>query len=84
MLDWKQTPQQAVGTAAVFARTPDISFETSRMPKEMSDALRALGWRMTPEDLYSGTHVIQVTPEGLAGGADPREEGKAESLQPPS
>jgi len=77
VLDWKQTPQEAVGTAAVFARTPDILFETSRLPKELSDALRGLGWRMTPENLYSGTHVIQVTPQGLVGGADPREEGKA-------
>jgi gamma-glutamyltranspeptidase / glutathione hydrolase len=68
----------------VFARTPDISFETSRMPKAMSDALRALGWRMTPEDLYSGTHVIQVTPQGLVGGADPREEGKAIALPVPN
>lgn len=83
VLDWKQTPQEAVGTAAVFARTPEISFETSRMPKEMADALRGLGWRMTPEGLYSGTHVIQVTPQGLIGGADPREEGKATALPAP-
>jgi gamma-glutamyltranspeptidase/glutathione hydrolase len=80
VVDWKQTPQEAVGTAAIFARTPDISFERSRMPQAMSDALRGLGWRMTPEDLYSGTHVIQVTPQGLVGGADPREEGKALAL----
>ena len=80
VLDWKQTPQEAVGTAAIFARTPNISFEISRMPKEISDALSGLGWRMTPEGLYSGTHVIQVTPQGLVGGADPREEGKALAL----
>lgn len=80
VLDWKQTPQEAVGTAAVFARTPDISFETSRLPEATADALRALGWRMVPEDLHSGTHVIQVTPQGLVGGADPREEGKAVAL----
>lgn len=80
VLDWKQTPQDAVGTAAIFARTPDISFETSRMPKTISDALKGLGWHMTPENLYSGTHVIYVTPQGLVGGADPREEGKALDL----
>jgi len=80
VLDWKQTPQEAVGTGAIFARTPDISFEASRMPKEMVDALRGLGWRMTADGLYSGTHVILVTPQGLIGGADPREEGKAVAL----
>ena len=80
VLDWQQTPQEAVSTAAIFARTPEIAFETSRLPKEVSDALLALGWRMTPDDLYSGSHMIQVTPQGLLGGADPREEGKAVAL----
>lgn len=80
VLDWKQTPQEAVGTQAVFARTPSISYEADRMPKEMADALSKLGWRMTPEALYSGTHMIQLTPGGLVGGADPREEGMAVAL----
>ncbi len=82
VLAWNQTPQEAVGTAAVFARTPSISYEAARVPKEMADALAKLGWRMTSEPLYSGTHVIQVTPQGLVGGADPREEGKAVLLPP--
>ncbi|MDP3495449.1 MAG: gamma-glutamyltransferase family protein [Hyphomonadaceae bacterium] len=80
VLDWKQTPQEAVGTAGVFARTPDIMVETSRMAPAMSAELRKLGWKIVEEDLYSGTHVIQVTPNGLVGGADPREEGKAIAL----
>ncbi len=83
VLDWKQTPQDAVGTAAIFARTPEIAFEADRMPKEMADALSGLGWAMTPEPLYSGTHVVQVTPGGLVGGADPRLEGVATALAPP-
>ncbi len=83
VIDWKQTPQEAVGTSAVFARTPDIAFEANRMPKEMADKLKMLGWRMTPEALYSGTHVILVTPHGLIGGADPRLEGKAIALPAP-
>jgi gamma-glutamyltranspeptidase/glutathione hydrolase len=80
VIDWKQTPLEAAGTSAVFARTPDIAVETSRMAPVMSDALRKLGWKIVEEDLYSGTHVIQVTPNGLVGGADPREEGVAIAL----
>ena len=80
VLDWKQTPQQAVATAAIFARTPEIAFEAGRLPTDISDSLGALGWRMTPDNLYSGSHMIQVTPQGLLGGADPREEGKAVAL----
>jgi len=80
VLDWKQSPQEAVGTAAVFARTPQILVETSRMDPAMSSALRQRGWNIVEDRLYSGTHVIQVTPQGLVGGADPRLEGKAIAL----
>ena len=80
VLDWKQTPQEAVGTSAVFARTPEILVEGDRMSPEMLEALRGLGWQITDGGLYSGTHVIQVTPQGLVGGADPRLEGKAAAL----
>lgn len=83
VLDWKQTPQQAVGTSAVFARTPEIIVETSFMAPEMSAALRALGWNIVEGELYSGTHAIQVTPQGLVGGADPRLEGQAVVLPAP-
>ncbi len=80
VLDWQQTPQEAVGTASFFARTPEIIAEKSRMPAETSNALRALGWNIVEGELWSGTHAIQVTPKGLVGGADPREEGKAIAL----
>ena len=80
VLDWKQTPQEAVGTSAVFARTPEIQVEAERMPADVLQALRGLGWQITDGGLYSGTHVIQVTPQGLVGGADPRLEGKAAAL----
>lgn len=83
VLDWKQTPQEAVGTSAIFARTPNIIVERARMAPAMSDALRKLGWKIMEDELWSGTHVIQVTPHGLVGGADPREEGKAIALPAP-
>ena len=56
------------------------SAEKARMPAETSNALRALGWNIVEGELWSGTHAIQVTPKGLVGGADPREEGKAVAL----
>lgn len=80
VIDWKQTPQEAVGTSAVFARTPEIAVETSRMAPTMVEALKGLGWKIGGDGLYSGTHVIQVTPNGLVGGADPRLEGVAKGL----
>lgn len=83
VLDWKQTPQEAVGTSAVFARTPEIIAEKGFMDPTMAAELRQLGWNIVEGDLWSGTHVIQVTPQGLIGGADPREEGKAIALPAP-
>ena len=50
--------------------------------KVMADALKGLGWNIVTEKHFSGTHAILVTPQGLVGGADPREEGKAVALQP--
>lgn len=83
VLDWKQTPQEAVGTSAVFARTPEIIAEKGFMDPAMAGELRKLGWNIVEDGLWSGTHVVQVTPQGLLGGADPREEGKAVALPAP-
>jgi gamma-glutamyltranspeptidase/glutathione hydrolase len=83
VLDWKQSAQDAVGTSAVFARTPEIVVEQTRMAPAMTDALRQRGWNVVEDTLLSGTHVIQVTPTGLVGGADPRLEGKAAALPAP-
>lgn len=83
VLDWKQSPQEAVGTSAVFARTPEILVEHARMTPAMADALRQRGWNIVEQSLGSGTHAILVTPDGLVGGADPRLEGKAVALPAP-
>lgn len=84
VLDWHQTPQQAVGTAAIFARTPEIFVESARMPAATTQTLRQFGWNVVEAELWSSTHAIQVTPQGLLGGADPRVEGKAAGLQSPT
>lgn len=83
VLDWKLTPQDAVSTPALFARTARIEAEHGRMPQSIIDGLRALGWDVVEADQYGGTHVIQVTPRGLLGGADPRLEGRAVRLELP-
>lgn len=81
VLDWKLSPQQALATPALFARTATIEVERGRMPAAITQALRQLGWSVVEADMYGGTHLIQVTPEGLVGGADPRLEGRAEAVE---
>jgi gamma-glutamyltranspeptidase/glutathione hydrolase len=80
VIDWKLSPQDAVATPALFARTAQIEAERGRMPRATIEALRGLGWDVIEADMYGGTHVIQVTPDGLRGGADPRLEGVATAL----
>ncbi len=80
VLDWKQTPQEAVGTGSFFARTPEIIAEAGYVPAPTIEAMRQRGWTIVEGPLWSGTYAIQVTPEGLIGGADPRQEGKAIAL----
>jgi gamma-glutamyltranspeptidase/glutathione hydrolase len=77
VLDWGLDPQAALGTPAVFARTAEIAFEAERMPEAMAALLRQRGWNLVDTELLSGTHVIQITPDGPRGGADPRLEGVA-------
>jgi len=82
VLDWQLSPQQALATPALFARTRTIEAERGRLPPAMLEGLRQLGWNLVEADLYSGTHLIQVTADGLVGGADPRLEGRAVRLEP--
>jgi gamma-glutamyltranspeptidase/glutathione hydrolase len=77
MLDWNQTPEQALGDANLVARFEPLNAESARMRPGLADALGARGWRMREFGALevSGLHAVRVTPSGLEGGADPRREG---------
>jgi gamma-glutamyltranspeptidase/glutathione hydrolase len=75
VLDWDMHPQDATGTANLTARFSPIVVERGRMPTEITEALRTRGWQVQEADLGSGITAIQITPQGLRGGADPRQEG---------
>jgi gamma-glutamyltranspeptidase / glutathione hydrolase len=81
VLEWNLSPQQALATPAMFARTPQIEVERGRMPAAITEALQQLGWNVVEADMYGGTHLIHITPSGLVGGADPRLEGRAERVE---
>ncbi|MDX2274813.1 MAG: gamma-glutamyltransferase family protein [Hyphomonadaceae bacterium] len=77
MLDWGQTPQQAVDMGNMYARGAPASYEPARIPAGIAASLEARGWELREMTNLeeSGLHAIQVTPQGLIGGADPRREG---------
>lgn len=76
-LDWGLDPQAAASlpNLSSYGRTTDI--EDSAGTQSLGSALEALGHKVRRRDLNSGVHTIQVTPDGLLGGVDPRREGLA-------
>jgi len=85
ILDWRMSPQDALAQANVVARAAPVAVEDARMPAGVLDALRSRGWTFRTSQLgeESGLHVIEVTPQGLVGAADPRREGVVASIPAP-
>jgi gamma-glutamyltranspeptidase/glutathione hydrolase len=86
ILDWNMTPQDAINQGNIVARSAPVTVEDTRMPAGVLDALRGRGWTFRTSQLgeESGFHIIQVTPNGLVGGADPRREGVVQSIPAPA
>jgi gamma-glutamyltranspeptidase/glutathione hydrolase len=75
ILDWHVPVQDALGLGNATGRFADVTAEPERWPAGVGAELARRGWRLVPVDGHSGLHAIQVTPNGLEGGADPRGEG---------
>lgn len=77
ILDWGMDPQQAVSQPHVINRNGKTDVEQDSAALALIGALEAKGQEISVRDLNSGLHAIQITSEGLIGGADPRREGVA-------
>ena len=78
-LDWKLPMQQALALPNLIAAGNFYASEPDKYPPGVVDALAAKGVKLAggPFGEGSGLHGIEVTPNGLRGGADPRREGVA-------
>jgi gamma-glutamyltranspeptidase/glutathione hydrolase len=78
-LDWKLPMQQALALPNLIAAGNFYASEPAKFPPGVVDALAAKGVKLQggPFGEGSGLHGIEVTPNGLRGGADPRREGVA-------
>jgi gamma-glutamyltranspeptidase/glutathione hydrolase len=82
MIDWKLTPQRAAAFPH-FLNNNGVTLLETALPGingpvdlgGLAPALTALGHSVVSSALTSGTGILQVTPGGLVGGADPRREG---------
>ncbi|WP_247742208.1 gamma-glutamyltransferase [Thalassospira sp. A3_1] len=75
LIDWKKSPQGAVSMPHLVNRFGTYDIEAGTTAERLAPALEALGYETSIKDLNSGLHIIQITDQGLIGGADPRREG---------
>ena len=77
VLDWKLDIQQAIAAPNMGSRNRGTEIEKGSALEGVAAALRALGHPVAAVELNSGLQGIMRTPDGLAGGTDPRREGIA-------
>jgi len=75
VLDWQLNVQQAINLPNVTNRNYITTLEKDTDIANLRPALEALGHQVRVSPLNSGVHAIEITKEGLVGGADPRREG---------
>jgi gamma-glutamyltranspeptidase/glutathione hydrolase len=80
VLDGQLDPQSAINLPKVTNRNHITTLEKGTNIALLKPALEAKGHKVIIRDLNSGIHAIEVTENGLTGGADPRREGKVLGL----
>ncbi len=76
ILDWGMDPQEALNMGHVVNRNGATDLEEGTDAESWAEGLAALGHEINVRNLNSGLHVIQITEDGLIGGADGRREGE--------
>jgi len=75
VLDWQLDPQTAINLPKVTNRNKVTTLEKETSIVDLKPLLEAMGHKISIRNLNSGLQAIEVTKEGLLGGADPRREG---------
>jgi gamma-glutamyltranspeptidase/glutathione hydrolase len=80
VVDWELDPQSAINLPKVTNRNRVTTLEKGTNIALLKTALEGKGHKVIIRDLNSGIHAIEITNNGLTGGADPRREGKVLGL----
>ncbi len=76
-LDWEMDIQQAIELPHLVNRFGRFDLEAGTSAESFAPSLAEMGFDVEARDLNSGLHGIEITDQGLEGGADPRREGVA-------
>ena len=74
-LDWGMDIQSAIDLPHLVNRFGTYDIEAGTSAEQFVPALEAMGYKTKTRGLNSGLHGIEITKDGLEGGADPRREG---------
>ncbi len=79
VLDWKLPMQEAINLPNLIARGVTYGTELDKLAPGIAEGLAAKGVKVSNGGGAegSGIHGVEMTPQGLRGGADPRREGVA-------
>ncbi len=77
VLDWKLDPQAAIDAPHYVNLNGPTDLEADTPVAALQPVLEGLGHKVRVSNMVSGLHAIQITENGLLGGADPRGEGVA-------
>ncbi|HET7766460.1 MAG TPA: gamma-glutamyltransferase [Burkholderiales bacterium] len=77
VLDWGMDIQQAIDAPRMGSRNGPTDLEKGTALERLAPELQRMGHDVRIRDEASGLHGIMRTPNGWAGGADPRREGVA-------
>ena len=75
LVDWNMDMQQAISLPHLANRFGRYDIEAGTPAEALAPELEALGYEVRIRDMNSGLHGIEITTDGLEGGADPRREG---------
>jgi len=75
--DWGMDVQQAVAMPHAVNRFGTYDLEEGTAAEALAEPLAVMGFEVAVRGLNSGLHAIEITADGLKGGADPRREGIA-------
>ncbi len=77
MIDAHLDAQQAASLPHIYNPNAATIIEQGTVLEQLAPALTAMGHTIRIAPVTSGLHIIEKTPEGYIGGADPRRDGVA-------